>query len=363
MSNNVRELSKENPSVEKVEMPSLQGNSKLMPRIIITVAVLVVGLCGAFYYLRFVAPYESTDDAFIESHVTPLAPQVGGRVTQLFVKDNQEIKQGEDLLQIDPTDFQIKLDQERANLAAAKSRLEQANAQSTVDQARVEQEKASVVAIQAAAKQAAADNKRYQAVGTFGISESQLELAETQARSAEAQVDAARNKELAAEAQASLDKTLIQTAVAEVQRCEAAVRQAEQNLSYTHVKAPEAGLVTHRTVEPGAYVQTGQPLLAIVSHHLWVVANFKETQLTHMRSGQPVELKVDAYPEMKFKGHIDSIQSGTGPRFSLFPPENASGNYVKVVQRVPVKIEFDDVQSSVVLGPGMSVVPEVRVMN
>jgi membrane fusion protein (multidrug efflux system) len=330
--------------------------------LIVGFATLVIGVATAIYYFEYVAPYESTDDAFIEAHVTPIAPQVAGRVAQLLVQDNQEVKAGDLLLQIDPSDFQTKLDQERANLAASKSRLEQANAQFTVDQAKVEQEKANVVAAQAEAKQAEADDKRYQAVGSFAVSASQLDLAGTQARSADAQVDAARNKELAAEAQSALDKASIQTAAAEVQSSEASVHQAELNLSYTQVKAPEAGYVTHRTVEAGSYVQTGQALLAIVPREVWIIANFKETQLSNMRAGQPVAVTMDAYPQIKLKGHVDSIQSGTGPRFSLLPPENATGNYVKVVQRVPVKIVLDDIAAAnYVLGPGMSVVPEVRV--
>ena len=325
-------------------------------------ATLVVSVAAGIYYSAYVAPYESTDDAFIEAHVTPIAPQVAGRVAQLLVQDNQPVKAGDVLLQIDPIDFQTRLDQERAKLAASQSRLAQARAQFTVDQARVEQEKANVVAAQALAAQAGADNQRYQAVGSFAISASQLDLAGTQARSAAAQVDAARNKELSAEAQSALDQAGIQTAAAEVQSSEAAVHQAGLNLSYTQVKAPAAGYVTHRTVEAGAYVQTGQALLAIVPPEVWVVANFKETQLTGMRVGQPVEVTIDAYPQIKFKAHVDSIQSGTGPRFSLLPPENASGNYVKVVQRVPVKIVLDDAAAAhYVLGPGMSVVPEVRV--
>ena len=326
-----------------------------------TAAALCV-LAGTVYYYRFIAPYESTDDAFVETHVTPIAPQVAGRVAQLLVADNQEVSQGDVLVQIDPRDFQTKLDQERASRAAAQSRLAQARAQFTVDQARIEQEKANVIAARAESSQAVADDRRYHAVGDQGVSESQLDLASTQARSATAEAGAAQSKELAAEAQAALDEASIQTAAAEVQGSEAAVHQAELNLSYTQVKAPAAGYVTHRTVEAGAYVQTGQALLAIVPHQVWVVANFKETQLAHMRAGQPVTLRVDAYPQHHFQGHVDSIQSGTGPRFSLLPPENATGNYVKVVQRVPVKIVLDDAESAgVVLGPGMSVVPEVRV--
>jgi membrane fusion protein (multidrug efflux system) len=216
--------------------------------------------------------------------------------------------------------------------------------------------------MEAESKRAAADFKRFQAVGPLGISESQLDLAGTRARSSVAEVDVARNKEIAAEALIGLDSANIQTAAAEVQRSEAAVRQAELDLSYTRITAPESGLVTHRTVESGAYLQTGQALLAIVPHKVWIVANFKETQMARLHPGQPVEVKVDAYPGVKFAGHVDSIQAGAGARFSLLPPENASGNYVKVVQRVPVKIEFDDESTAgQLLAPGMSVVPEVRV--
>src|SRR5277367_298877 len=228
---------------EGTNLPVAHNPSKTKLRIVLLVVALVVVVAASAYYLEFVAPYESTDDAFIEAHVTPIAPQVAGRVAQLFVQDNQEVKQGDVLLQIDPSNYQTKLDQEHAGLAAAKSQLAQADAQFTVDQAKVEQEKASVVVAEAEAKQAEADNKRYQAVGSFAVSQSQLDLAATQSHSADAQVDAARNKELAAEAQSALDKASIQTAAAEVQNSEAAVRQAELNLSYTKVKAPEAGYV------------------------------------------------------------------------------------------------------------------------
>src|SRR5271170_2172793 len=346
----------------KPNPPADSNRSKSRLRVVLLVVALVAVIAGSVYYFHFIAPYESTDDAFIEAHVIPVAPQVAGRVAQLFVRDNQEVLPGDLLVQINPNDYQAKLDQERAGLAAARSRFDQANAQFTVDLAKVEQEKANVAVAEAVAKQAEADNKRYQSAGAFAVSQSQLDLAVTQSHSAEAQVDAARNQELAAEAQAGLDKASIQTAAAEIENSEADVRQAELNLSYTEVKAPEAGYVTHRTVETGAYIQTGQALLAIVPRQVWVVANFKETQLNHMQAGQPVEVKVDAYPQMIFHGHVDSIQHGSGPSFSLLPPENASGNFVKVVQRVPVKIVIDDTAAAnYVLGPGMSVEPEVRV--
>jgi len=337
--------------------------SRSQKRVAMLIAALVVCVAAALYYLRFIAPFESTDDAFIEGHVTQVAPQVAGRVAGVLVSDNQFVSAGEVLAQIEPSDYEAKLQQQRASLASAQSRLAQASAQLTVDQAKAEQERANVTAAQAEATRAEADSKRYEAIGTSGVSQSQIDLAATQARSTAANLVAARNKELAAEAQVSLDQASIQTAAAEVKRSEAAVDQAELDLSYTQVKAQESGYVTRKTVEAGSYAQPGQALLAIVQREVWVVANFKETQLTHMRRGQPVTVHVDAYPHLKLTGHVDSIQSGAGARFSLFPPENATGNYIKVLQRVPVKIVFDHTNpfASLALGPGMSVEPKVRV--
>jgi membrane fusion protein (multidrug efflux system) len=330
--------------------------------VVLAVAGVAAVAALTYAYVTFVAPYESTDDAFIEGDATPIAPQVAGRVVQLLVNDNQQVKQGEVLARIDAREYQAKADQARASLEAAKGRLEQANAQYTVDEAKVEQEKANVIAAEAESKYAEADAKRYQAVGDIAVSRSQQELADTQAKSTAAQVDAARSKEFATEAQAKLDQANIGTATAEIERDEAADRQAELELSYTEVTAPVAGFITHRTVDNGAYVQAGQNLLAVMPRQVWIVANFKETQLKHMRPGQPVEVRVDAYPQVKFQGHVDSIQAGTGARFSLLPPENATGNYVKVVERVPVKIVLDGVPGAAcVLGAGMSVEPKVRV--
>jgi len=341
---------------------AVRGWSRTKKRIALLVAALVVCIAAALYYLLFIAPFESTDDAFIEGHVTQMAPQVAGRVARVLVNDNQFVDAGEMLVQIEPSDYEAKLQQERAKLASAQSRLAQATAQLTVDQAKAEQERANVLAAQAEAGRAEADSKRYEAIGTSGVSQSQIDLAATQARSTAANLTAARNKELAAEAQVALDQASIQTAAAEVKRSEATVHQAELDLSYTQVKAQESGYVTRKIVEAGSYAQPGQALLAIVQREVWVVANFKETQLTHMRPGQSVKVRVDAYPHLKLTGHVDSVQSGSGARFSLFPPENATGNYVKVVQRVPVKIMLDNLfGASSVLGPGMSVEPKVRV--
>jgi|OpeIllAssembly_1097287.scaffolds.fasta_scaffold04656_2 membrane fusion protein (multidrug efflux system) len=344
------------------QAPPTVNRPKSIVRVATALIAVVLAVAAAVWYSRSIAPFESTDNAAIEGHVMPIAPQVPGRIVRLLVQDNQEIRHGDVLLEIDPRDYEVKLAKAQANLAAARSRLEQAKAQIAVDESKIAQEKAGVSAIQAEESRAKADLKRYQAVESRAISRSQLDLAETQAQAALAQVEVSRNKALAAEAQLGLTKASLQTAGADVQQCEAAVREAELNLSYTKVTAPEAGRVTRRNAEPGAFVQPGQLLMAIVPRDFWVVANFKETQLTRMRVGQPVEIKVDTFPGRKFTGRIESFQSGAGARFSMFPPENASGNFIKVVQRVPVKILLDSgFDSQLFLGPGMSVVAKVRV--
>jgi len=231
-----------------------------------------------------------------------------------------------------------------------------------VDQAKDAQEQASVTAAAADASRAQTDLQRYLAVESRAVARSQIDLAQDQASTTAADVAVAKNRALAADAQVKLSQADIKTAEANVDRAEALVNQAALDLSYTKVTAPQDGFVTHRSVETGNYVQPGQPALAIVPPQVWVIANFKETQLANMHPGQPVEITADAYPQHKFHGHVDSIQAGSGAHFSLLPAENATGNYVKVVQRVPVKIVFDDAMDPAhPLGPGMSIVPVVKI--
>ncbi len=249
--------------------------NKRVRRVLTLIVTALIGVAAGAYYLWFVAPYESTDDAFIEGRLKPVVPQVAGRVEKVLVRDNQFVNAGDLLVQIDPSYYVAKLDQARANLASANSRLALANAQFALDQAKVDDEKANVVAADADAKRAVADSMHYQSLGTDVVSKNQLDLAARQARLTAAELQVARNREFAAEAQAILDKANIESAAIEVKRSEAAVRQAELDLSYTLVEAHESGLVTHRTVHSGSYVQAGQNIMSIMPDGLWVQRKFQ----------------------------------------------------------------------------------------
>lgn len=305
--------------------------------------------------------YESTDDAFIAAHIVHIAPQVSGQVKAVLVKDNQDVQAGQVLVKIDPSTYQVALDQAQAALAQAQGKVAQAQAQQAVDQANALQAGAQVLVAQANARNAEQELQRYQHLSKAAVSQQQLDNAVAAATSGAAKVEAAQKQAAAAQAQVKASVTAIETAQAAVKSAQANVEQAKLMLSYTQITAPQSGLVTKKSVVEGNYVQVGQQLMAIVPHHVWVTANFKETQLTHMKPGQPVEISVDAFPGIDYHGHVDSIQAGSGAVFSLLPPENATGNYVKVVQRVPVKIVFDDRPQEPRLSPGMSVEPTVKV--
>lgn len=422
--------------------------------LIVAAVVIVAGLIFGLRYWAYARSHESTDDAFIDGRVVQVSPKVSGYIAKVYVKDNQEVKEGELIAEIDARDFEARLEQARAALAAGTARLKEARtgieltrasakanvqqASATVQQARsgvesqraaaaaersriaqagagvataqanVSQARAQVAAAEAEAARAQADVARYQELFQKDeISRQRLDQAIAAARTASAQLDAARQRVTAAEAQVSearateaaaaenarraqtqvsgaqagvseafgrlaqantapqqvaVSQAQAETAGASLEQLEAAVRQAELELSYTKIYAPESGRVTRKAVEEGVLVQPAQPLLAIVSGEVWVTANFKEDQIGKFKPGQPVEIRVDAYPDKTFKGHVDSIQMGTGSRFSLIPPENATGNYVKVVQRVPVKLVFDEQPDpNHMLAPGMSVEPEVQI--
>jgi membrane fusion protein (multidrug efflux system) len=265
-----------------------------------------LALAGAVAYGLSIRGWESTDDAAIEADIVSVSPRVAGHVARVLIQDNQLVKKGDLLVEIEARDYQTRVDQARARLNGATAQKLKAQA----------------------------DAARYQALFARGEASKQT-----------------LDNAVAAEA----------AAVADADAAQADLRQAELNLSYTRITAPRDGRITHRAVEEGNYVPVGESLLALVPSEAWVVANFKETQLKSMRPGQRAEISVDAYSG-KLSGHVDSIQAGTGARFSVLPPENATGNYVKILQRVPVKIVLDSpAEAGKVLGPGMSVDASVKV--
>ena len=350
------------PAIPLSPPPAPPRRKKNRLRIFGGVAALIVLIVGIFYYLRFIAPYEDTDDAFIDGYTTIISPRVSGPVVKLLITDNQEVKAGDELVEIDPSDYEVSVAQAEADLAAAQSQLDSAKAQVEVNESKVVQAQAAVVAADAENERASADLKRYENVESRAVSKTSYDLTVAQARSAAADLQSAQSQVQSAQAQVTLSQADVETAAAAIQQAQAKLQQAQLNLSYTKIVAPFDGRITARTVQNGNYLSPGQALFALVPRYVWVTANFKETQLTYMRPGQPVTVHVDAYPNQDFKAKVDSLQAGTGARFSLLPPENAVGNYVKVVQRVPVKIVFDeDLPTNLDIAPGMSVEPNVKV--
>lgn len=320
-------------------------------RILIIVAIVIglIVIIGAVLYWLHARQFENTDDAFIDGHSSQVSPQVGGRVIKLLIVDNQQVKAGDVLAEIDPRDFEVRL-------AQAEAQKEQATAQAALQEANIGQAEANVKVAEADVFQADRDLKRYKSIDQKAITTEQLDNAISASKSAHAKLAANLQAVEAAKAQE-------QAAEANITQAEADIKNAELQLSYTKIVAPIDGRITRRTIEVGNVVTEGQPLMAVVSNNLWVTANFKETQLTHMRVGQEVRIRVDAFPDVYFHGHIDSFQKGSGAAFSTLPAENATGNYVKVVQRVPVKIVFNDntERDKYPLSPGLSVDPRVRV--
>ena len=335
----------------------VQARKGRRPWIVILVIVLVAIIAAATVsFLVYGGNLQSTSDAYIEGRIIRISPRVSGPVLHLYVDDNTPVKAGDTLLEIDPADFQAKVDQAAAALAAATSKVEQANAAVLSADAAVGEAQASLNASKTDAKRAESDYRRYAAMGTDGISEQQLETSKAAADSADDQREAAAKKLAAAQAESNAARTNVATAQASVAAAQAELHFAQLQLQYTKVVAPESGHITNRHVEAGDFVSTSQPLLSVVPHDIWVIANFKEVQLRRMQVGQKVDVRVDAFPDLEFRAEVQSLQSGTGSRFQLLPPENATGNWVKVVQRLPVKIILEPQQAGLDrLAQGMSV--------
>jgi membrane fusion protein (multidrug efflux system) len=283
-------------------------------------------------------------------------------VTGLDFNDNQDVRAGQLLVEIDPRDFEVRLKQAEAQRLQAAAQLEQSRAQLALQQAQLDQAQANARVAEAELSQAQSDLARFRAVDQRAVSRQQIDSVSATAKSSQARLDASRQAVAGARAQIVAQAAQVGAAAANLELADVAIANAQLQLSYTRLAAPVDGRVTKRTVEVGNYINPGQALLAVVSPAMWVTANFKETQLALMHPGQHVRVRVDACPGLDLDAHVDSFQAGSGSVFSSLPAENATGNYVKVVQRVPVKIVFDGLlPTNCRIAPGLSVAPRVTV--
>src|SRR6201998_1995153 len=326
-------------------------------RTLVTSTILfVVAAVGLYFYVPGFWQV-STDDAYVNAHVVSIVPKVAAYVSKLHVNDNSKVAHDDLLIELDPKDFAVAVDMANADLKSAEANASNIEAQIKEQQAIVTESQSAVDGDQAVLAFAQEQLERYKSLATSGSGTvERLQQAESDVgqRRATLQHDLAA-LEAARAHQAVLGTQLVQ-AKATIERQQAALAQAKLNLSYTQIRATEAGSVANKTVEAGNYVQPGQTLFSIVPDTLYITANFKETQLTDVRPGQRATIRVDAFPDLRLQGRVDSLQRGTGSQFSLLPPENATGNFVKVVQRVPVKITFDDPGEALRwIAPGMSV--------
>jgi membrane fusion protein (multidrug efflux system) len=328
----------------------------------IVIGVLIAAVAFFFYWLYALHPYESTDDAFIDAREFAISPKVGGYIASVPVTDNQFVGAGSPIVQIDDRDYRIALEQAEAQVTGSQATLEGFASQIAAQQAQVEEAKSQVVQAEAQLKFAEQDAARYQDLAARGAGTVQ-QAQQSTSNLQQQQANLARAQAAVTAAQKQITSILSQQAngTANLALARAQLDQARLNLTYTTVLAAQAGRVVRLSAAKGAYAQAGQNLSMFVPADMWITANYKETQITDMRPGQPVDIELDAYPGRKLKGHIDSVQPGSGTAFSLLPAENATGNYVKVVQRIPVKIVFDDLPTDIVIGPGMSVVPRALV--
>ena len=330
-------------------------------RMILTImALIIVGIVAVVAYWINTSGYESTDDAFIDARTVSISAQVGAAIVDVPVTDNQLVEPGTVLVRLDDRDYKAQVDQAAAQVDQAAANIANIDAQVAAQQARIDQAAKQTAQAQAALAFAQQQNERYTSLvkngaGTVEAAQQYSSgLLQAQATFAAAQANA-----VATEKQLPVLKAQRGIAEAQLEQARATKEQADANLSRTLITAPVAGRVARLTAARGNYAAIGQALMMFVPRDVWVTANFKETQLLTVRPGDPVDIRIDTYPDRKFKGHVDSIQAGSGTAFSLLPAENATGNFVKIVQRVPVKIVFDG-PPDVLLGPGMSVVPTVR---
>ena len=328
----------------------------------VAACVLLVALVGGIAYWLNVRDYESTDDAFVAARSFSVASKVGGYVVAVPVTDNQHVGAGEPVARIDERDYRIAVEQAKAQVAVAEANKANVEAQIDSQREQVAQAKAQEQQAEAQFQFAQQEARRAQDLvekGAGTVQRQQQTRSDFEAQ--QANTTRAKTAVTAAELGIKTLQAQLESARASIEQAQAQLDQANLNLQYTNVTAAQAGRVVRLSAAAGTFVSPGQSLMMFVPDEVWITANYKETQLTLMRPGQPVEVRIDAYPERKLTGRVASVQPGSGTAFSLLPAENATGNFVKVVQRVPVKIVVDNWPSDVPVGPGMSVVPWTKV--
>jgi membrane fusion protein (multidrug efflux system) len=355
---------------KEAEKAGEETRKKRRPLVII-IGVIVVGLivAGGLYYWIANRNLESTDDAYTDGRAINIASQVSGTVLSLDVNDNQFVKKDQLMIHIDPRQYVNDRDQADGALATAKAQYEGQQFGAEIARknfpAQLEQAQAQLANAQANLAKAQADFDRQKSLPKLATSQQDVDAATAALKQAQAQVmlaDAQVTQNSPVPQRIGQTDTEVGQLKGQVEQAQGRLEQANLNLSWTLVKAPQDGWITKRNVEAGNYITAGQQIFSIVAPEVWITANFKESQLADMRKGQPVTIEVDAYPNLKLRGHVDSIQLGSGSKFTTFPPENATGNFVKVVQRVPVKIVIDSgLDPNVPLPLGISVVPTVTV--
>ncbi|WP_050629892.1 HlyD family secretion protein [Bradyrhizobium viridifuturi] len=326
-------------------------------------AALGVAGAAAFghYYMTTGRYLETTDDAYVKADSTIIAPKVSGYIAEVLVADNEPVKAGQLLARIDDRDFATALNQAKADVAASQAAVKNLDAQIELQEPLVQQQAAEVDATEANLKFAQQERARYDELMKSGSGTVQrAQQTDAMLRSQTAQLQQGKAGLIAANKKIEVLSTERAQALAQLDHARALQQQAALNLSYTQVTAPIDGTVGARTLRVGQFVQAGTQLMAVVPlDAVYVVANFKETQLTHVRNGQPVELRIDSFHAIRLRGHVDSLSPASGLEFALLPPDNATGNFTKIVQRVPVKIVLDDRNLKGLLRPGMSAVPTI----
>ncbi len=336
------------------------------PKVLIIAGIVtIVAVILILLWYNHSQKYESTDDAFVDARIVRLAPQISGVITNMPVAPNRHVNKGDLLISIRPDSTEAQVEQSRANVEQAQASYAQSLSAINTARKQYQQALAQIAEPRAQLVKARQDLARYvylQSVNPNAVAGTTLDQARAAVRNADAQVRAAENAAESARSQISTAEDASRASQAAIKAAKAQVAEASINLGYNRIVAPLSGVISNVNVNVGSYVAPGQQMLALIPDNLWVTANFKETQLARMKIGQSVDIAVDALPAIKFEGRVDSFQRGAGQAFQILPPQNTTGNFVKVVQRVPVRITFvrpNPLQYPI--GPGMSVVPTVRV--